>query len=218
MSAFPYNGGAPYDVPAPYQVPVPYDAFSNNPEGEELYEDVSAILSILAVQWGCAELASGIPHPDTPILKYFVMLLDYVMAGTAGFRKTLVARDAELQVARATLVAQLAAAGAARTSNRRIVKDPPTFSGDEKDSRKRYDQFLNWMSQVQLCWAEESSDFSSKRSKILHASGLLGGSANQSIRDAFLKNEFANYADFLNEFQLLADRAEWANSVRVFYL
>ncbi|MDB5910709.1 MAG: hypothetical protein JWP34_4823 [Massilia sp.] len=150
------------------------------------------------------------------------------------------------------------------TTRRPLLKDPSRFAGDQKDSRKRYDAFLDWKNKILLRWRQDSHEFPTQFSRILHASSLLEGSASHGIQTelqvvldnehddtiwpwktggAFLEalntryntvdlqmlaeqrlqtlsqsDEFAIYADFINEFQQLADRAGWDNSLRVFHL
>jgi hypothetical protein len=145
-----------------------------------------------------------------------------------------------------------------------LMKDPDRFTGEEKDAIKRHDAFVDWKDKVLLRWRQDSHDFPTEFSKILHASGLLTGRASQGIQaelrrvldnedddaewpwktgtellDALTakyntldlqlnaeqrlhnltqSNEFSLYADFINEFQQLADRAGWSDTVRIFHL
>ena len=68
----------------------------------------------------------------------------------------------------------------------RLSKDPPPFDGEEKEMKKRQQAYVNWKSQLKLCFAQDSAQFSSEKVKILHAVGLVRGEAynnNSAIFD-----------------------------------
>jgi hypothetical protein len=159
----------------------------------------------------------------------------------------------------------LAAPAFATTSGRKaLMKDPARFAGEEKEARKRHDAFADWKTKIQLRWSQDTQDFPTEFSRIVHAAGLLQGRAAQGIQtnlvtllehkdnpsawpwatgDAFLRDltaqydtvdhradarqrlhnltqsgDFTSYADFINEFTQLANRAQWDNSMRIHHL
>jgi hypothetical protein len=68
---------------------------------------------------------------------------------------------------------------------KRLSKDPPPFDGEEKEIKKRQQAYVNWKSQLQLCFAQDSAQFNSEKVKILHAVGLIRGEAYDNNRAIF---------------------------------
>jgi hypothetical protein len=60
---------------------------------------------------------------------------------------------------------------------KRLSKDPTPFNGEEKNMKKRQQGYINWKSQLKLCFAQDSAIFQTERIKILHTVGLLTGEA-----------------------------------------
>ena len=70
-------------------------------------------------------------------------------------------------------------------SGRRITEDPEKFTGTEKDITKRQQQYVNWRSQINRCFAVDSTIFNSELRKIQHISGLLKDDAYDFNRENF---------------------------------
>jgi len=68
---------------------------------------------------------------------------------------------------------------------KRLSKDPTPFDGEEKEIKKRQQTYVNWKSQLQLCFAQDSTQFNSEKVKILHAVGLIRGEAYDNNRAIF---------------------------------
>ena len=60
---------------------------------------------------------------------------------------------------------------------KRLSKDPTSFDGEEKNMKKRQQGYINWKSQLKLCFAQDSALFKTEKIKILHTVGLLTGEA-----------------------------------------
>ena len=60
---------------------------------------------------------------------------------------------------------------------KRLSKDPTPFDGEEKNMKKRQQGYINWKSQLKLCFAQDSAIFQTEKIKILHTVGLLTGEA-----------------------------------------
>jgi hypothetical protein len=60
---------------------------------------------------------------------------------------------------------------------KRLSKDPTPFDGEEKNMKKRQQGYINWKSQLKLCFAQDSATFQTEKIKILHTVGLLTGEA-----------------------------------------
>lgn len=84
-----------------------------------------------------------------------------------------------------TLSARLSSLIIAPSHPKRLSKDPPPFDGEEKDMKKRQQAYVNWKSQLQLCFAQDSAQFNSEKVKILHAVGLIRGEAYDNNRAIF---------------------------------
>ncbi|KAN0074925.1 hypothetical protein V8E54_007536 [Elaphomyces granulatus] len=54
---------------------------------------------------------------------------------------------------------------------------PTSFDGEEKNMKKRQQGYINWKSQLKLCFAQDSALFKTEKIKILHTVGLLTGEA-----------------------------------------
>ncbi|KAM4055895.1 hypothetical protein HRG_009799 [Hirsutella rhossiliensis] len=68
---------------------------------------------------------------------------------------------------------------------RRMMPNPNPFEGDEKDVKKRQQQYVNWRSQVLRTFAVDKSFFVTDFIRIQHIAGLLGGSASKLYRKKF---------------------------------
>jgi hypothetical protein len=58
-----------------------------------------------------------------------------------------------------------------------IVKDPPAFSGEGKDTREIQATFQHWRSQIMMRWNLQPKRYTSERLKQAHIMGLLSGTA-----------------------------------------
>jgi hypothetical protein len=68
---------------------------------------------------------------------------------------------------------------------KRLSKDPDKFDGEEKEIKKRQQIYINWKSQLRLCYAQDSAIFNTEKVKILHTVGLLTGDAYNNNRAIF---------------------------------
>ena len=58
---------------------------------------------------------------------------------------------------------------------------PTPFTGDEKDTAKRANQFRTWQTRVTGRWVSRPSEFNTDGKKIIYAAALLDGSATTSV-------------------------------------
>jgi hypothetical protein len=68
---------------------------------------------------------------------------------------------------------------------KRLSKDPLPFDGEEKEIKRRQQGYINWKSQLRLCFAQDSALFNTEKIKILHTVGLLRGDAYNNNRAIF---------------------------------
>lgn len=68
---------------------------------------------------------------------------------------------------------------------RRMTTDPAPFNGDEKDVKKRQQEYVNWRSQLVRAFSVDENVFTTEFIRIQHIAGLLGGSAYKLYRQKF---------------------------------
>lgn len=85
----------------------------------------------------------------------------------------LTTRTAERDTYKALLTDHLA--NPIKDSN--IIKDPPPFKGEGKDTRAIQMDFLQWASRIKLRWQQAPTLFNTEQRKLVHMVGLLAGEA-----------------------------------------
>lgn len=76
-----------------------------------------------------------------------------------------------------TLTAATPSVSTLNSSSRPRGEDPDKFSGEEKDTFKRHTAYLVWKGKIQDKWLQNPTYYATEMSKLLHARGLLTGSA-----------------------------------------
>ncbi|KAI1006099.1 hypothetical protein K3495_g2121 [Podosphaera aphanis] len=66
--------------------------------------------------------------------------------------------------------------------SRRISTDPDKFDERESDLMKRQQSYVNWKTQLRVCFGQNSSVFIHERITLLYIFGLLGGDAYENNR------------------------------------
>ncbi|KAK3312599.1 hypothetical protein B0H66DRAFT_568469 [Apodospora peruviana] len=111
-----------------------------------------------------------------------------------------------------------------------LVDNPPAFNASEEIAEKRLKQFENWHDKILLKWAQEKSTFATEHNKLLHAAGLLEGSAWKADDDEWkwktgedlmkeLKNKYmtldmsGTYQKELNNLKMEGKHKLWADFI-----
>lgn len=103
-------------------------------------------------------------------------------------------QTAALASAMTKLTAAPAPAAAPSHCKNSTAKDPPPFSANDKDAVKRHEAFEHWRRQVKVRWSLDNHEFPTEYRKLTHITGLLSGSAYQSVRTS-LETIMANEGD-----------------------
>lgn len=89
--------------------------------------------------------------------------------------------------------------GMSGSSRKSLAKDPEPFAASDKDSaEKKCEKFKNWKQKIVIRWTQDDHQFPTEFQKILHAAGLLEGTAYRGIANAinFIVNNSTNQASW----------------------